>query len=235
VTSIYGDLAGWYHLITRQQDYAFEAGAYITALGGRGTLLELGCGGGNVAYHLKSAFQCTLTDLSPAMLEQSRRLNPECEHVAGDMCTLRLQRSFDAVFVHDAITYMRSEADLARAIETAFVHLRRGGVAVFAPISVLETFEPGLNAGGHDGADGRALRYLEWMHELQPDGCTFHFDHVYVLAEGGEVRVVHERHTGTVFAVATWERLLRGAGFHVETSTRFKNGEPEEFFVCIRP
>ena len=31
----------------------------------------------------------------------SRSINPECEHVQGDMRTLRLGREFDAVFVHD--------------------------------------------------------------------------------------------------------------------------------------
>ena len=70
------------------------------------TLLELGSGGGNNASHLKHRFECTLTDLSPEMLALSRTLNPECEHIEGDMRTLRLERTFDAVFVHDAIAYI---------------------------------------------------------------------------------------------------------------------------------
>jgi hypothetical protein len=47
--------------------------------------LELGCGGGNNASFLKQHFQMTLTEVSPRMLDQSRHLNQECEHVTGDM------------------------------------------------------------------------------------------------------------------------------------------------------
>lgn len=47
----------------------------------------------------------TLVDLSPEMLTTSCALNPECEHLPGDMRTVRLGRLFDAVFIHDAIIY----------------------------------------------------------------------------------------------------------------------------------
>ena len=40
------------------------------------------------------------------MLELSRTLNPDCEHLEGDMRTLRLGRTFDAVLIHDAVMYM---------------------------------------------------------------------------------------------------------------------------------
>ena len=96
-------------------------------------VLELGSGGGHVALHLKQRFAMTLVDLSEDMLAVSRRLNPECEHLQGDMRTVRLGRTFDAVFVHDAVDYMTTEADLRRAIETAFAHCRPGGIAVFVP------------------------------------------------------------------------------------------------------
>ncbi|MEA2702730.1 MAG: hypothetical protein QOD63_675, partial [Actinomycetota bacterium] len=68
-------------------------------------MLELGSGGGHNAVHLVADFAMTLVDLSDQMLDVSRRLNPGCEHVVGDMRTVRLGRSFDAVFVHDAVDY----------------------------------------------------------------------------------------------------------------------------------
>ena len=94
---MYSELAPWFHLLTRPEDYADEAAFTIavvegTILGEARTLLELGSGGGNNASHLKRRFACTLTDLSPDMLELSRSLNPECDHLAGDMRTLRLGR-----------------------------------------------------------------------------------------------------------------------------------------------
>src|SRR5260370_768990 len=83
------------------------------------TVLELGSGGGNSAFHLKAHFAMTLVDLSPRMLLVSRKLNPECEHIRGDIRTLRLGRTFDAVFVHDAICHMTTEPDLRAVLQTA--------------------------------------------------------------------------------------------------------------------
>ena len=168
---MYSDLAPWFHLLTHPSDYADEA-AFVTRVvddvmdGDARTLLELGSGGGNNASHLKERFECTLTDISPEMLALSRTLNPECEHLEGDMRTLRLGRTFDVVFVHDAISYLTTEDDLRAAIETAAVHVRPGGVVILTPDATTEIFEPKTDHGGHDSDDGRSLRYLEWTHPL---------------------------------------------------------------------
>lgn len=105
---LYTDLASWFHLLTAPEDYAEEAAFYqqcildASAAPPR-TLLELGSGGGNMASHYKRRFESTLVDPAPGMLDLSRRLNPECEHVERDMRTVRLGRLFDVVFVHDAV------------------------------------------------------------------------------------------------------------------------------------
>lgn len=147
---MYGELAAWWPLLSAVEDYAEEAEFFVQLLSVAGlpqkpALLELGSGGGNNAFYLKRCFaQVTLTDLSPDMLTVSRALNPECEHVQGDMRALRLGREFDAVFVHDAIEYMTTAADLRRALETAWLHTRPGGVALFVPDNVRETHVFGL-------------------------------------------------------------------------------------------
>lgn len=163
---LYDDLASWWPLLSAPADYAEEAATYQRILLQAcarpvHTLLELGSGGGNNASHLKARFRMVLVDRSPGMLQMSRALNPECEHVEGDMRTVRLGRRFDCVFVHDAVVYMTTEADLRRAIETAYAHCEPGGAALFAPDHVRENFQASTDHGGHDGVN-RALRYLEW-------------------------------------------------------------------------
>ena len=96
-----------------------------------------------------------LVEPSEGMRAVSRALNPECEHVGGDMRTARLGRQFDAVFVHDAVCYMTTESDLRLAIETAYMHCRPGGAALFAPDFVSENFTAATDHGGHDNADPR--------------------------------------------------------------------------------
>jgi SAM-dependent methyltransferase len=153
---MYGELASWWPLLSAPADYVEEASRYSALLhehatGAVESVLELGSGGGNNAFHMKRAFgRLALVDRSPDMLEVSQGLNPDCEHHLGDMRSVRLDRLFDAVFVHDAICYMTTLEDLARVVETAAAHLRPGGVALLAPDYVRETFVPGTEHGGHD-------------------------------------------------------------------------------------
>jgi SAM-dependent methyltransferase len=233
---LYDELASWFHLLTAPEEYGEEAARYgdaiLAAAPGARTLLELGSGGGNVASHLKRRLACTLTDVSPAMLAVSRTINPECEHLAGDMRTLRLRRTFDAVLAHDAVMYLVTETDLRSAVETARVHLRPGGVAVFVPDCVRETFHPLTACGGRDGADGRALRYVEWRFDPDPDDGTFVTDLGYLLREGGETRAIHDRHVQGIFPRATWLAALEGAGLRVERAVPGDGEDEGELFVA---
>ncbi len=219
---MYSDLAPWFHLLTHPSDYADEA-QFVTGVvdevvdGPARTLLELGSGGGNNASYLKHRFECTLTDLAPEMLALSQTLNPECEHLEGDMRTLRLGRTFDVVFAHDAVSYLTTERDLAAAVETAAVHVRPGGVVVLVPDATRETFAPGTDHGGHDGDDGRSLRYLEWTHPPDsPDATSYVADYVIVVRERGRsVRVVHDQHVLGLFPAESWHRLIADAGLEL--------------------
>jgi SAM-dependent methyltransferase len=228
---LYSTLAGWFHLLTAPEDYAEEAAVYLRVLSDAlgavpETLLELGSGGGNNASHLKRHVACTLVDFSPAMLEISRRLNPECEHIEGDMRSVRLGRVFDAVFVHDAIAYMTTEYDLRAALETAFVHTRPGGALLVVPDCTTENFAARTGSGGHDGAE-RCMRYLEWITDPDPDDTTYDTDYAYLLRErDGSVRVEHERHTCGLFPQATWLRLLHEAGFEASALALRLEGPP---------
>jgi SAM-dependent methyltransferase len=181
---LYGELASWWPLLSAPEDYAEEAAFFEGLLRAHAarpvrTLLELGSGGGNNASHLKAHFQLALVDPSPGMLAVSRRLNPECEHVEGDMRSVRLGRTFDGVFVHDAIVYMTTEDDLRAALATAWEHCAPGGAAVFAPDHVRENFRPSTEHGGHDGPE-RGLRYLAWTWDPDPTDGTYVADYVPV-------------------------------------------------------
>jgi hypothetical protein len=154
------------------------------------------------------------------------------------MRTVRLGREFDAVFVHDAIGYMTTVADLRLALETAFVHCRRGGAALFAPDHVSETYRPATDHGGHD-AGTRGLRYLEWSWDPDPDDSTCFTEYAYLLREDdGSVRVEYERHVEGLFPRAVWLDLMVRAGFVAE-SAPFEHSEFEpgalEVFVGRRP
>jgi SAM-dependent methyltransferase len=239
---LYSSLAEWWPLLSAPTEYEEEAAQYSRLLAESGdaparTLLELGSGGGNNASYLKRSFAMTLVDFSPGMLAHSRTLNPECEHHCGDMRSIRLQRQFDRVFVHDAVCYMTTIEDLRRTMDTDYLHCRPGGAAVFAPDCVRETFQPETDHGGHDGSE-RSLRYLEWTWDPDPSDTTYLVDYVYVLrAPDGSVQTEHDRHVEGLFRRSEWLSLLKDVGFEPRaTSFRYSEVDhPLEVFIGTRP
>ena len=237
---LYGDLASWWPLLSPPAEYLEEAELFQRLLetasdSAPRTVLELGSGGGSIASHLKRHFELTLVDRSPQMLALSEVLNPECTHLAGDMRTVRFNRTFDAVFVHDAICYMTTDRDLQAAMTTAFMHCRPGGVAIIAPDVVRETFEPGTDEGGSEGPD-RSLRYLEWTWDPDPTDTTYLTDYAYLLRHAdGSVSAEHDRHVEGLFDRATWLRLQAEVGFTAEHRPLESHERGGEVFLGRRP
>ena len=239
---LYSEFASWWHLLSAPEDYADEAAFFAKLLVSYASrrperVLELGSGGGNNASFLKRHFQMTLSDVSADMLRVSESLNPECEHIQGDMRIIRLDRMFDAVFIHDAISYMTTEPDLRAAIETAFIHCRPGGVALFAPDYVTETFVASTKHGGHD--DGiKGMRYLEWTWDPEPADTSYLVEFAYLLRrEDGRVTCEFDRHECGLFPHALWLSALRDAGFDphaVPFVGESSPASPTDVFVGIK-
>ncbi|MDQ6878028.1 MAG: class I SAM-dependent methyltransferase [Candidatus Dormibacteraeota bacterium] len=237
---LYGELAEWWPTFSAPEEYRQEAAFFGRVLiescdPTPRTVLELGSGGGNNASHLKARFAMTLVDLSPHMLEVSQALNPECEHLLGDIRTLRLNRPFDAVFVHDAICHMTVKADLRAVMETAFEHCRPGGIALFAPDFVRETFVENTDHGGNDTRSG-SVRFLQWTTDPDPNDTEYFVDFAILIRDRqGRMRVEHDRHTYGLFKRAEWLRLMKGVGFELNTKSAVVDDFDRDLFVGRRP
>ena len=147
---------------------------------------------------------------------ESRRSIPECEHVDGDMRTVRLGREFDAVFVHDAVCYMTTRpisqwpsrqlsciAGLAArsCSRPDFVreNFRSKGPITAAPTEAARISVPRVDMGSR--SVGQHVRRGLCLLLRTPDGV---------------VRVEHDRHVEGLFARADWIRLL--------TASRIRGG-----------
>lgn len=234
---LYTELAGWWQLVSPTEDYANEAAFFKELFRAEDakTVLELGSGGGNVAWFLKGDFTLTLTDISVAMLAESKKQNPELEHVEGDMRELRLGRTFDGVLIHDAIMYMTSEEDLRAALHTAYEHCKPGGVVVIVPDWVAETFRPHTTHEGEDAGE-RGVRSLEWIWDADPNDTKVNYELILALKEGDELRTVVDRHVVGVFSRATWVRLLEDVGFEAKVVEDLSTeAERSEVFLGHKP
>ncbi len=240
MTRLYRELAGWWQAISPPSEYAEEGALYVEMIRSAANrpvrdVLELGSGGGNNASHMKRHFAMTLVEPSDEMRRLSLALNPECEHLPGDMRTVRLDREFDAVFVHDAVMYMTTEDDLRAALATVAEHVAPGGVALVAPDVTAETFSEATEHGGGEDAAGRRARYLMWTLPPAPGESVFETHYAFLLREpDGRVTSAHDVHREGLFPRATWLRLFREVGLAAELAPRTIEGEEYDAFVASR-
>ncbi len=242
---MYHEEAGWFHLLTAPEEYEEEAtwffGEITAALGRKPTSwLELGSGGGNNASHYKAWVEgdVVLCDRSPQMLALSGSINPELEHVEGDMLTVDVGRHFDVVFVHDAAAYMTTIGQAIQLAANCARHCAPGGVVMICPDHTAENISYETDHGGHDG-NGRAMRYLEWMTPGPEGTFAYYVDYACVYHEDGKPpRVALDRHTCGALPRQAWLDALAQAGFHDATCKALVHSEvPEgsnEVFIARR-
>ena len=221
IARLYNDLAYLWPIISPPGEYGDEAaffGDVVQELLGpeRHSLLELGVGGGHNLSHLTSDFDCVAVDLSPEMTYLSEGLNPGVEHHVGDMRDIRLERVFDAVLVHDAVSYLLTVQDLEETFGTAAAHLRPGGVLMVAPDWVQETFPDGWVYEWDREQEGITVNIEEVMEDPDPSDTQVESTYTYTITKDGETTVEVDTHVTGLFPINTWTELMEDAGFEVE-------------------
>jgi SAM-dependent methyltransferase len=233
---LYKDLAYLFELVTPREDYAEEATQWLAILReklgpGKHEILELGAGAGHNLSYLTGEFAATAVDTSPEMLKLCKEINPGLTLHQGDMRDIRLGRKFAAVLIHDAIVYMRSEADLARAFATAAAHLEEGGIFITGPDYYLDTFSDPRVEHFTRRDDARELTYVEYAYDPDLSDTTMEIIFTFFIREKGRLRVEHDRHITGLFPRATWIKLMEKAGFEVEPKIITSEGVPHELLI----
>lgn len=221
---LYSDLAWLWPLVSEREEYAEESDCWRSLLrqhvgSGRHHLLELGVGGGHNLSFLTGEFDATAVDLSAAMLAHSRQFNPSVEHFLGDMRTVRLQRKFAAVLIHDAIGYMHTEDDLLATFATAAAHLEPGGLLLMSPDYFRDTFvSPQVYHVTRRNADCE-LTYVEYVYDPDPADTSVDIIMTLFIRRTEGLEIEHDRHVLSLFSRSDWLRLLAKSGFHAREQT----------------
>ena len=217
---LYQDLSYLWPLISPPGDYVEEASVWaeilLNKLGdGPHRILDLGVGGGHLLSHLKCANQATAVDISHEMLSLSKKLNPDVIHYQGDMRNIRLDQIYDAVLIHDSISYLLNEQELFDTFLTAKHHLRKDGVLLLGPDWTKESF-PGTTVMHwiKQTAIGE-LTCIEHLYDPDPNDTTIESVFFYLWNESGHLRIEEDHHTTGLFSTSTWTQTLENTGFTV--------------------
>ncbi len=234
---LYSDLAWAWPLLSQAEDYSREAEVFARHIRQRAripvrTLLHLGCGGGELDLTFKKYFNVSGVDVSQPMLDLAGQLNPEVDYFLGDMRTVRLGRTFDAVVIADSINYMLGEEDLRSALQTAFAHLAPGGVfCTYVAVNSQNFRQNDTRVSDHSG-EGMEITFIENRFDPDPQDTTYENTFVYLIRRQqnqGQLEIETDRHLGGLFNLDTWSHCLAETGFEVH-QTRL--GEDVPFFVC---
>ena len=236
---MYKDLAWTWPIISPPEDYADEAAQFRKAILDHSTipvktLLDIGCGGGHIDFHLKKEFEITGIDLNDGMLENARKLNPHVSYLQGDMRDLDLDEQFDTVIIADSILYMQNEEELKAAFETARKHLKPGGVFV-TYAEEWKGKEKQTRTYLHTREKGDfEITFIEDYYDPDTEDTTFECTFVYLIREKGKLRIELDRHVCGIFPLKTWSETLEQAGFKVSQMTFEGEGECP-MFVGVKP
>ena len=214
----YTDLAWTDSIIAPPKDYAEETDLFVEAIKEDSkietkTLLHLGCGAGGHDFTFKKHFKVTGVDISEEMLEIAKGINPEIDYISGDMRTVNLGESFDAVAIPDSIMHMITIDDLRKSINTASQHLKPGGVLLIVA-HIKEEFRD--NNFVYTGAKGDIeITIFENNTIIKPDRTTYEAVVVYLIRRKGRLEIHSDVCTGGLFPLATWLSLFKAQKYNV--------------------
>ncbi len=242
----YNDLAWTEPILARPEDFVGEVSAFCEVIKKYAQrdvkdVLHLACGAGVYDFTFKKHFSVTGLDISPGMLKIGEELNPEVSYHQGDMRSFELNRKFDAVIVPDAIGYLTTPADLKAALDSAFAHLKSGGVFL-ATVHTREEFRE--NNFAYSNSDGDYhITVFENNHITDDEKSGYEATIIYLIRSKDKLDIFTDVHKLGLFEEKTWVDLLTGydAGVNqvrmdnLYESFLLGEGEyPLTVFVCVK-
>jgi len=248
---LYSDLAWTWPIISPLEYYIEETEFFCNVIREHSkipvkTLLHLGCGGGHNDYTLKKYFQVTGVDVSPEILELAKKLNPEVNYISGDIRSVRLENTFDAVVTIDSTAYMVTVEDLRGMFATAFSHLKPGGVFLFFVEETIDDFKQNKTTSHTNCKGDIEITFIENLYDPDHSDTSYEATFIYLIRRKGNLEIHTDRHLCGIFRLDILIDLLREIGLEVK---QLKYEPPESaieysslvgrkdypMFVCIRP
>jgi SAM-dependent methyltransferase len=220
--SVFGvDYAAAYDDLYQDKDYLAECDLIenVFQLYGQGRVrrvLDLGCGtGGHAAPLAERGYEVLGVDRSPDMLGRARARAGSARFELGEIVSLDLGETFDAVLMMFAVLgYQTSNADVMAALATARRHLRPHGLFFcdfwYGPAVVGQ--RPSERVRVIDTPTGQLIRVASGELDARHDVCAVRY-HVWRIEAAQVQREVRELHRMRYFFAPELELFLSQAGF----------------------
>jgi SAM-dependent methyltransferase len=128
-----------YDLIYSKKDYAGEAAKLRTIISercesGGNKILEAACGTGTYMQLLGNDYSVDGFDLSAEQVEAAKQRLPDANIVQADMLDFDMGQQYDAVLcLFSSIGYLKTKANLDKAIANMARHTKPGGLVIVEP------------------------------------------------------------------------------------------------------
>jgi SAM-dependent methyltransferase len=193
-------------------------------------VLDLGCGtGGHALVLAERGYQLVGVDRAPDMLEQARARNSSARFQLGEISTIRLDETFDAVLMMFAVLgYQVGNVDLQAALTTARQHLNQHGLFFcdfwYGPAVLAQ--RPSERVKVIDTSEGQIIRVAAGELDALHNACVVRY-HVWRISDSRVAAEVREQHPMRYFFAPELELVLAASGFELVRLGAFPNLEDE--------
>lgn len=179
-------------------------------LSGGVNLLEVACGTGTHAGFLAKRYKVEGMDFDATMVAIAREKHPKIRFFQGDMINLNLVRRFDVITcLFSSIGYVRTKANLRKAVKAMAHHLREGGVLLVEPWFHPEQWDISHPRTLH--ADTQDLKITR-MSLGGKRGNISTLDFHYLVGTVNGIEYFTEHHELGLFSHADYMNAFRAAG-----------------------
>lgn len=201
------------------KDYGEAAEALRDLIGRRApsarTLLDVACGTGLHAQHLKRWFAVEGLDINPTLLRAARERCPDVTFHEADMTGFDLGRRFDVVTcLFSSIAYVRTVAGLEAAVRSMAGHLDPGGLLIVEPWFEPDAFRTGTITSN------RASRppdlEIAWQYTSERDEDRSVLDMHFLVGRPSGIEHFRERHELGLFTREQHMAAFSAAGLEAE-------------------
>lgn len=226
----YTSIAGYYDILNDSVDYEAWADFLSRELGEAKTVLDLGCGTGNITFPLEArGYEMIGCDISCDMLSLAREkadsLGSRALFLHQDMTDIDLYGTVGgAVSCLDSVNYILSRSGLDMFFAGVYKFLDFGGTFIFdcnTPYKFKEIYGENHYVLEDEGV------LLTWRNEYNEKSriCSFLLD-IFTLDSSGMYVRSTECHRERCYARRTLESAARNAGFLIEKVVSDFTGTP---------